>query len=297
MGLFLIAALSVHWAHVSTISAGESTDRLIAFLTERLPVERLVFLNSRENPAEQASVEALRQRHPTSKITIHDGKYFLGRRKASAFLLRQCESLEQLDSPTKQSSNLYAGRTMSIRWNYWKPDAIQILSPNDPESEAESFPIQHNESARTRLNSVLTLGILRMSDNPLAFNGTGISGTTDDGQTLTGRLKLNDSGMPMAVEYRIAERDTKVICRFQYGLTDAVPSFYPSKISRFVERYGRETAVGETTILELTIATNEIPDDKFLPHELRSTNRRPRPQLLKYKNGVLHEIGHKPLRR
>lgn len=292
-GLLWFISVGIYCAQVPTSSASESYDRLIAFLKERPAVERLVFLKNGENPAEKSTVEALSRKFPGSKITVHDSRYFLGRRSGSAFLLRQCDSLEQLDSPTKQSSNLYSGRTENIRWNYWDPKSMRLLSVDNPKSESERIDIQHNDIARSHMESVLNLGILNMGKSSLDFDGTKFSGTTDDGRVLKGQLELNDNGIPVGLKYSHENNPITVICRFQYGLTEGIPSFYPSIISRFVKRDGKETAVGETNILELTIATKPIAEERFLPQELRPEHRRQKPVFLKYTNGVLHELGHK----
>lgn len=292
-GLLWFATVGIYCSQVSTLSASESYDSLIAFLKERPAVERLVF-KSESNLLRRKLAERMETEHPGSKVTFHDGKYFLGRRDGTSFLVRQSGSLEQLDSSINQAENLYSGRTENIRWNYWKPDAIFILSPNEPESEAERYPILHNESARNRIESVLNLGILNMSKSSLSFDGVQFSGTTDDGRVLKGQSELDDRGIPVALEYSHQNVPRKVICRFQYGLTSAIPSFYPSSISRFVKRDGKETAVGETKILELTIATKPIAEERFLPQELWPANRLPNPVKLRYTAGVLHEVGRKP---
>ena len=291
-GLLWLATVGIHWAQIPELSASESYDSLIAFLQERPPVERLVF-KSESNLLKKKITERMEAEHPGRKVTFHDGQYYLGRREGVSFLLRQNGSLEKLDSLTKSTSNLYSGRTESIRWNYWDPNSMRLLSVDGPKSESERIDIQHNDIARSHMESVLNLGILNIGKSSLDFDGTEFSGTTDDGRILKGQLELNDNGMPVALEYSHQNNPTTVICRFQYGLTEGIPSFYPNIISRFVKRDGKETAVGETNILELTIATKPIAEERFLPQELRPAHRRQKPVMLKYTNGILHELGHK----
>lgn len=140
------------------------------------------------------------------RIGVMDGKtnVYFGKKQSNAFLFREINSVGEADAIKQDPMNLIVGRYGS---NTWAIRSAMLFTTTDELSRPERGATPDTMGLMEHLgysilSEPLKLGVLFAELNTFKWNGNDFIAEEKDGNQLSGRLLLNDSGVPERILYK-----------------------------------------------------------------------------------------------
>lgn len=247
----------------SLVGAFGQTARVDAFknfLASPPPIARIVFKKR----------DLYQYKFPGApQVNTNAYRYFDATWQNTDFVLREAESLDQLEAPRTNAFFVY-GKNGSTFWKIVGDNYVYWVDKNSKYS-AEYVPVQSlppDEDilvsvsiVRNALLQAINMGIGQLKLGTLNWHGDSFAAEDQSGQPVAGEL-IVENGVPVEIRYHRGKNSSNpMVLEYTYSTTG---SPLPDKFhDEYTDKIGIRTAFSEFEIISLQVASSIIPGEAF----------------------------------